>query len=191
MQTGSCAALPRRDLARRSSSQDEHQDQIRTMNRDQFPIDPLMSHRSRKHGGLESTPRASMSAPPSPKREGERRPTTRSGTKSHQGKHHSRIPKSLLSLVRLPPTHDRLELRQSPRLFHEGRLRRGIQIHQLKVKDHIEFLVLWKDVRRERRGVVCEGRLAYCDQVMACGDHSRWSVNRCGVNGNQHSTQRV
>ena len=58
-------------------------------------------------------------------------------------KHHSRIPEPLLSLVRLPSSHDGLELRQPPCLFHEGRPRRGIQTHQLKVKDHVEFLVLW------------------------------------------------
>ena len=85
-------------------------------------------------------------------------------------KHHLRIPKPLLSLVRLPSSHDGLELRQPPCLFHEGRLHRGIQIHQLKAKDHVEFLVLWKDVRSERRGIVCKGRLAYRDQVMACGN---------------------
>ena len=95
-----------------------------------------------------------------------------------ESKYHSRIPESLLSLVHLPLSHDGLELLQLPRLFQEGRLHRGIQIHQRKVKDHVEFLVLRKDVRRKRRSIVCKGRLPYRDQIVVCGDHTEQSVER-------------
>lgn len=142
------------------------------MNWEQWPNRPSHVPSIDVTRGLEPPAR---SPTPAPKPKGEPREPEQD---RQQRKHHSRIPKPLFSLVGLPPSDDSLEIRQPPCLFYERRLHRGIQIHQFKVKDHVEFLVSRKDVRRKRRGVVCKGRLAYRDQVVVCGNHSAHGVER-------------
>lgn len=71
------------------------------------------------------------------------------------------IPKSVFSEEGLPPIYDFLELRKLPTSMFERflpRLSRGINIHQLKLKDHIQLMVVWQDIFGERVHVVSKRR---------------------------------
>lgn len=71
------------------------------------------------------------------------------------------IPKSVFSEKGLPPINDFLEFRKFPTSMFERllpRLSRGINIHQLKLKDHVQLMIVWQDIFGERVHVVSKRR---------------------------------
>lgn len=71
------------------------------------------------------------------------------------------IPKSVFSEEGLPPINYFLELRKFPISMFERllpRLSRGINIHQLKLKDHVQLIVVRQDIFGERVHVVSKRR---------------------------------